>query len=287
MSARDLSPESTEKKTSFAVPRGLALFPRPLRVGVIETENARKPALPSGDRRTIGTFCYTLSGQGVLRGGGTEYGNAPEEVGLLYLSAERCGVYCSDEAQVPWRFLFLQFVGAAAIVREMHYEFGHAYCCPRDCCLILRLLDHAESREANVQLSFSEASCLVMDLVGTLAEMAGASTAQPSCRGVAERAKREIHRHLGSNEQELARILRVSPEHLSRRFKKETGQTLHDYVVQERMRRARVLLSATSLSCAQIASKVGYRQESYFAKLFKEYTGVTPTRYRRGGGRGD
>ncbi|MGE7055201.1 helix-turn-helix domain-containing protein, partial [Paenibacillus glucanolyticus] len=65
------------------------------------------------------------------------------------------------------------------------------------------------------------------------------------------------------------------------RFKKETGISLGTYIIQARIKAAKHLLEATSLSVYQIAAKVGYANYSYFSKLFKQDTGWAPSDYRR------
>ncbi len=96
-----------------------------------------------------------------------------------------------------------------------------------------------------------------------------------------ERVKREIHHHLDASGNQLTCLLRVSPEHLSSTFKEETGKTLHHYVVRQRIRTARLLLTTTSLSCTDIAARLGYRRENYFARIFKKHTGMTPSQFRK------
>jgi two-component system response regulator YesN len=72
----------------------------------------------------------------------------------------------------------------------------------------------------------------------------------------------------------------LNPSYLSRLFKKETGQSLSDYIGQVRMEEARRLLSQTNMKIVQVAEESGYRNVSHFAKMFKRMTGVTPQEYR-------
>ncbi|MDK2807923.1 MAG: two-component system, response regulator YesN, partial [Clostridiales bacterium] len=79
---------------------------------------------------------------------------------------------------------------------------------------------------------------------------------------------------------ELAEQVYLHPDYLSHIFKKQMGISISDYIIRERMNRARVLLSTTSDTISEIASKVGYPNTAYFTKLFKRATNMTPKEYR-------
>ncbi|SEO76151.1 AraC family transcriptional regulator [Paenibacillus sp. OV219] len=79
---------------------------------------------------------------------------------------------------------------------------------------------------------------------------------------------------------ELARHAHVSPFHLCRLFKRETGHTLFQYITRYRMEVAERYLTTTDETIATIAGLVGYQSETYFQSLFKRCTGTSPGRYR-------
>jgi AraC-like DNA-binding protein len=58
----------------------------------------------------------------------------------------------------------------------------------------------------------------------------------------------------------------------------------HEYLLALRVKEAMRLLSETDLSIQDICRKIGYSTASHFIKIFKAYTGMTPTKYRGGGG---
>lgn len=80
--------------------------------------------------------------------------------------------------------------------------------------------------------------------------------------------------------QELARDHNISPAHLSRTFKKETGESITQHIAVLRTRKAAELLKNSQLSIAEIAMYVGYPDSNYFVKVFKKQYGVTPSAYR-------
>ena len=69
--------------------------------------------------------------------------------------------------------------------------------------------------------------------------------------------------------------------YLNRLFKKETGITIHQAVIGERMKIAKNLLIETELSVKDIASEVGYADLARFCTAFKAAVGATPLQYRK------
>ncbi|MCD9021616.1 response regulator [Cohnella silvisoli] len=74
--------------------------------------------------------------------------------------------------------------------------------------------------------------------------------------------------------------LHISASHANLIFKQYTGQTIFDYLIQRKMEAAKQLLLNPYVKIYEVAEKTGYKTHSYFAALFKEYTGVTPMQYK-------
>jgi AraC family transcriptional regulator len=88
---------------------------------------------------------------------------------------------------------------------------------------------------------------------------------------------------------ELARACGMSVAYLCRCFKSTTGRTVHAYVEEVRLARAKVLLRETALPLKQIAYELGFSSGSGFSIAFRRATGATPLSYRdrNGGSRRD
>lgn len=78
----------------------------------------------------------------------------------------------------------------------------------------------------------------------------------------------------------LAESLAVSAEHLSRRFKEETGENYVDYLNRTRLEKARELLSQTDLTLEVVAREVGFTGYQYLIRRHKKHFGVTPAQHR-------
>lgn len=100
---------------------------------------------------------------------------------------------------------------------------------------------------------------------------------------VVEEIKHHIRTHCGDelSRTSLAEIVFLNPDYLARMFKKETGISLGNYIIQARIKVAKHLLETTQISVNTVASKVGYSNYSYFTKLFKQEVGCTPVEYRK------
>ena len=102
----------------------------------------------------------------------------------------------------------------------------------------------------------------------------------PSIETVKKMIKDNISTEISRDE--LAEAVYMSPDHLTKLFKKETGMSLSDYIIQKRILLAQKLLSSTELSVVEIAQKAGFSYSSYFVRIFKKKTGITPQEYRKG-----
>jgi AraC family transcriptional regulator len=80
---------------------------------------------------------------------------------------------------------------------------------------------------------------------------------------------------------EISRQCGISPAHLRRSFKASTGETLHQYVTNARLRRARVLLAESDLPLKEIAFRLGFASSSTFSSTFHKISGETPSGYRQ------
>ena len=80
---------------------------------------------------------------------------------------------------------------------------------------------------------------------------------------------------------QLAEIAGISTSYLSTQFKKETGVTITDYVINLRIRRSLPLLATTSLPISEISEKVGFQDYNYFTRTFKKVMGKSPSQYRK------
>jgi len=89
------------------------------------------------------------------------------------------------------------------------------------------------------------------------------------------------HLHLELTRDDIAHSVYRNPAYLSRLFRKETGSSLSDYIAYLKIEKAKRRLVETNDKVSHIAESVGYVHFSYFAKLFKKMSGLSPQEYRK------
>ncbi|MCL2175376.1 MAG: helix-turn-helix domain-containing protein [Treponema sp.] len=83
---------------------------------------------------------------------------------------------------------------------------------------------------------------------------------------------------------EIADVAGLSPPYFSTIFKEEMGENLSKYLNRQRVEKASRLLLDTDMSLAEIAACCCFEDQSWFSKIFKAYTGISPGKYRNQGG---
>ncbi len=97
-----------------------------------------------------------------------------------------------------------------------------------------------------------------------------------------ERARDYVRKHYREKIylEDIAGTLGISPSYLSRLFRKESGQRLQDFINEERVYRASNLLMYSDFSLPEIADYVGFPNQSYFGKIFRQFKNMTPKNFR-------
>ena len=111
---------------------------------------------------------------------------------------------------------------------------------------------------------------------------------------------RQLHRNVASSKQvaqaidyiyvhimdritvnKLAEAINISPTHLSRIFKQETGISVSEYIRQRKIDMAKNLLRFSGYDYVEIAVMLSYSSQSHFIQHFRSQTGMTPKAYRK------
>ena len=80
---------------------------------------------------------------------------------------------------------------------------------------------------------------------------------------------------------DLSAHVNLSASHISGLFKKETGLTITDYILRRRITTAQNMLLYSNFSSAEISEILAFSSQSYFIKVFRRFTGMTPAEYHR------
>lgn len=186
----------------------------------------------------------------------------------LAVAAEEHGISWSGPAQIRY---------AAGFADPLIEGIGHA--------LHAELLE--ESAAGSVlagALAASLAVRLMTTYAGSRRRIAGGPAALDAVRlnRVVEYIEANLHQPLQL--ESLASIAALSQFHFLRAFKSATSLAPHQFIVERRLNRARVLLRSTRLSLVDVALDCGFASQASFSRAFLRGTGQTPGRYRSGAG---
>lgn len=78
----------------------------------------------------------------------------------------------------------------------------------------------------------------------------------------------------------IAEHVYLTPTYLCQLYKKTTGRTLNQFILEVKMNKAKLLLTNTNLKIGEIADRLGYTNQNYFTKTFTKYFGINPSTFR-------
>jgi AraC family transcriptional regulator len=81
--------------------------------------------------------------------------------------------------------------------------------------------------------------------------------------------------------EEMAQSVGLSTAHFARMFRKSTGRTPHQFVLRQRLARAKGMLRAPDARVLDVALACGFKTQQHFAQVFRGVWGVSPTEYRQ------
>ncbi len=134
----------------------------------------------------------------------------------------------------------------------------------------------------------SPAGALVGDglIVALIAHLRGADPGAQQGGGLAPVVRKRVLAHMEDRLAcpvtlaELAGLAHMSARHFCRAFHASTGYSPHQYLLRQRVERAKALLGEGKMPLSEIAQSVGFTDQSQFTRTFKRHAGITPASYR-------
>ncbi len=80
---------------------------------------------------------------------------------------------------------------------------------------------------------------------------------------------------------EMAQSVGLSTAHFARMFRKSTGETPHQFVLRQRLERAKAMLRAQDARVLDVAVACGFKTQQHFAQVFRDVCGISPSGYRQ------
>lgn len=111
----------------------------------------------------------------------------------------------------------------------------------------------------------------------------GGQNFTPNSAEMIETVKNYVKAHIQDeiSMEDIAEVVYLNPQYMVRMFKKQEGISILEYITNERIAMAQVLLRETDYTIYQVADRVGYPNYSYFSRVYKKMTGKTPQEYKK------
>jgi AraC family transcriptional regulator len=212
----------------------------------------------------------------------------------LFIPAGQPSYWCQDKSGISCSPLFIclkpeliQQVAEASDMDSNRFEFMHCFGQQDSQLHQIGMLLFAELRSGGMMGQLyveSLTQVLAIHLLrnfSTLIKPIALSNSRFT-RNQLQQAIDYIHTYLNRDLSltELASVVNISPTYFASLFKQEMGISPHQYVIQQRVERAKVMLMKTDLAIADIALQVGFSSQSHLTQQFKRVTGMTPKQIR-------
>lgn len=181
---------------------------------------------------------------------------------------------------VDWEFCWVNVAGDFWKQLLIRYGLGSQICYP--CCALGEEFHQLVLASAQDEAPVAEIQQQVQEFLLRLTlhlhrrnAAQEADTVAVQIRTAFERCSCREH-----SQEEICRNLGLSVRHAQRVFKQNYGQTLHQFVLQQRLITAEALLLHTNRSVRQIAESTGFSNEKHFSTAFRKHEGLSPSQYR-------
>jgi AraC-like DNA-binding protein len=155
--------------------------------------------------------------------------------------------------------------------------------------LIFSLIANLIREHRNQQLYYSQ---IIQQLVSTIITIVARNIALKLPKNIKENTgetvldilhyiQRHIHNPKNLKAEVISEQLGISLSYLGRYFKKQTGETLQEYITKYKLRLIEIRLLNTDMRINEIADELNFTDESHLTRIFKKYKGISPSEFRR------
>ncbi|MCH2176259.1 MAG: AraC family transcriptional regulator [Lentisphaeria bacterium] len=230
--------------------------------------------------RTSFLIQLTLSGGGCLQKGNTKLQQQAGSIMMVEFPSKT--QYYFDGSHDHWELFYFILEGAEVqrILRSVIQKFNGHLSCGLSSVTFKELQIVYEKLHDHT--SMQENSLLAYKILATVYDYAY-QYKEAALSPEVKRVLHYIHQSFASplTIEDLAAHSGLSRSYFSRRFKKEIGIVVMDYILKYRLNYAVKLLGDKQLKVQEIAKRSGFPDANYFARVFRKYYSVSPVEYRR------
>ncbi len=235
------------------------------------------------DRSPVLCLEYVVSGRGHVEIAGRSF--SPKAGDVYLLPAGLRHRYRADPDE-PWEKLWMNVRGSLCPALLSAYRLSETYHVP-DCAvrpLFERFVALCERPPADAWELSRRCALLLHEILARAAAKAR-DAEEASAPGPAQRAKELLDRKLCEpvTVGDAAVAAGLSASQLTRVFRERFGEAPYAYLLRRRLETACLLLRSTALPIREIALRLCFSDERYFATLFRQKTGLSPSQYRKEG----
>ena len=232
-----------------------------------------------------------LSGTGTLYAGNQAF--RPRFGQFFLLKDQEVAEYVAD-ASDPWEYCWVTYNGTEAKRLSDQIGFaGNVYCLESKMEpklfyeLVLRMYEKPEMSDAGDLYRRG----ILLEFLALAMESVNGKTYRRPCQAdsaaklYVDRAVQFIHYNYATiRVGDIVKYIGFTRSYFTSLFKRYTGQSPQEYLMQYRLKIACQQLRETALPVQEIAAHIGYENQMTFSKMFKSAFGMSPTEYRRRGG---
>jgi iron complex transport system substrate-binding protein len=257
----------------------------------VRQHRLRGDEAPFSYRLPASAFLYTTIGHAHVYLDGRFYDARPFHV-LHSGKGSRVEIYCLDDAVVFYLILyqakvFLPWRKELRVLLETANPFARTYeVKPKAPLELLDLLVAMyEEWQSSTPLQRFHVKTLFQLWVHQILQQLQEQDGKTGALSVVEQAILYIQDKYAEplSVETISQRFGYSAKHLSKLFKKQTGHSLMEFVIQVRMEQAKAFLLHSDATVQEIAEKVGYADRYYYSRLFAKYVGMSPIRFKKQG----
>lgn len=234
-----------------------------------------------------GLFKYTLEGEGCFEDASGIHKIKKGQGFLCNVCDPETGYYYPKDGTEPWRFVYIAFNGSSPIniVKDICLKYGTVFDISEDDDVIRTLMSFSGKAEKQELITPSEALSLVVKTLSGLVRSKEQGVKHYPENNIIKEFQQLIEKHIDKNinVSEIASMMDISREHISRIFREHLRTSPRDFLQNYKMRLACHMLKESNMSIKEIAYNLGYDQPGNFIRTFKRYIKLSPKKYRQSG----